>query len=105
MLAFRMPLSQIRTPTLAGYSGRGGRAKALPNRCRPIFVGTWTCRGEEHRLGVERLQFLELRILPAERLGHFHFRAFKMLMSCSVDHGFALKMIVGDDKRFAGALP
>jgi hypothetical protein len=49
--------------------------------------------------------FLELRILAAKRFRHFHFRALQNVDELQgVDHRFALKMIVGDDKSFAGPL-
>src|SRR5260370_2673449 len=61
---------------------------------------------EQHGIGRRGIgNFLKLRILAAKRLGHLHFRRFQDADELqSVDHGFALKMIVGDDKSFAGPL-
>src|SRR5438445_3941547 len=59
---------------------------------------------KQHWLGGRGIgNFVKLRILAAKRLGHLHFRPFQDADELqSVDHGFALKMIVGDDKCFAG---
>jgi len=49
--------------------------------------------------------FVELRKLAAERLGHLDLRALQDADELqSVDHGFALKMIVGDYECFVGSL-
>src|SRR6266481_5090899 len=105
MLAFRMPLSQIRTPTLAGLA-QAGDGSLRPVPAGLFLLGGGLAEGEKHGLGGWSIgNFVELRKLAAERLGHLDLRALQDADELqSVDHGFALKMIVGDDKCFAGPL-
>src|SRR5438093_3105594 len=63
-------------------------------------------QGKQHRLGGRRIcDGLELWVMPAERLRHLHFRSLQDADELQrVDYCFALKVIVGDDKRLASPL-
>ena len=69
-------------------------------------MGGGLAEREEHGLGGRGVgNFFELRILAAKWLGHFHFRALQDADELQgIDHGFALEVIVGNDKCFAGPL-
>src|SRR5229473_6120878 len=76
----------------------------LTSLSRYVFISS--CYRKQHRLGRRRIgDGLELGIMTAERLRHFHFRSFQDADELqSVDDGFTLKVIVGHHKRFASPL-
>src|SRR5882724_2332259 len=85
--------------------GRAGQDPPLQG-AKLLLLGGGLAEGEEHRLGGRSIgNLLELRKLAAERLWDLHLRALQDADELQgVDHRFALKMIVGDDKCFVGSL-
>src|SRR5229473_2641221 len=71
----------------------------------PYFLASSSER-KQHRLGGRTIgNGLEFRVLPPERLRHLHFRSLQDADELQRIHdGLALKVIVGDHERLAGAL-
>src|SRR6267143_1832659 len=95
-------------------TGRGEGDNSLAENTAKVSVATSLLHyilasspeRKQHRLGGRTIRNgLEFRVLPPERLRHLHFRSLQDADELQgIDDGLALKVIVGDHERLAGAL-
>src|SRR5260370_27396 len=99
-MRFRTLCKKKKTPG-AGVEGQYAEQQIGKSFCP--YILTSSSHRKQHGLGGRSIgNGLELRVMPPQRLRHFHFRAFQDADELQgVDHGLALEMIVGDDESIA----